>query len=662
MKSILQSIALLSAAILVASCDSSSGGGAAAVIPPQAPQVSATGSAVKGIIDGATVTAVDADGDTIASTVVTNGTYNLAYDAAQVAAGITDPITITITGGSTICDYDNPDNSGNDCPTGLAAPNDFATFGESYDLPADFVIRSIVANASEGGISHVSPLSEIALVKALEKANGTALTPADVTEANRALSGLIEAITGISLDGVDFTQVQTANLAATGAVTDSPAQLALAAFAAGVIGSQQPGETLAQTITRLAGLFTIDADGNITGSGTNISAFATAVARGLAAAAAARPNGTVSAAVGNANANAALYASFGAAAVKLPPSAAAGSAEPIDQTKAFVIKLSQVIGEVVSSTGAQGFGGQANASATEAFASELEQVRLLSSTSATQAQRRLDAALKADAAAIDAGTKTSPVTNAVEDGETADDDGLEYVLTKNGEGDFTVTGVSSRWPLDADAATAAGLAVVTLTGATASSDATSVSIPEATLTTTVGTTTLQTFVGSFSAAPGTAAGTEDLTLTGTVTGQTPGVSFSIDASLIGDSEADDATPTYSIAFTFSSLAANDLTLTFAGTVGSSTQGFTIASPAGAINGSITRTGNVDVNTLTDGSATLTLTLTDGNLPAQGTIGTFSVGTGEAAVDTATLDANGVVTYDDGSIQALPAIIFPDPAS
>jgi hypothetical protein len=83
MKSILQGIAILSAAALIAGCDSNSGGASSVGVTPPTPQTSSTGSAVKGLINGATVTASDTGGTRqIGSSTVLNGTYNIAYDTA----------------------------------------------------------------------------------------------------------------------------------------------------------------------------------------------------------------------------------------------------------------------------------------------------------------------------------------------------------------------------------------------------------------------------------------------------------------------------------------------------------------------------------------------------------------------------------------------------
>ena len=658
MKSILQSIALLSAAVLIASCDSSSGGGAGVAVTPPAPQVSATGSAVKGIIDGATVTATDAGGtgNQIGSSTVLNGTYDIAYDIAAFPT-ITDPIVVTVTGGSALCDFENPDNSGNDC---RQLDDTFVAFGQSYDITGT-VLRSNISAGSAGGISSVSPLSEIAASKA-----ASPLTPAAVTQANLAISGLIEAISGVSLNGVDFTTIAPADLTASGSVTDSPAQLAIGAFGAAILGSQNAGETIGQTIARLSAGITINpATGNIDSTGTALGIFAAAYARGLAVAAKRRPNGVISAAAANAASNAAAFTALGNNPVSISPSSTPGSAAPIDTVRAFVTKLGSVVGELLGTTGAQGSGGATAVSSTEALAAQLDAVAAVSSTNATKSFTRLDAALKADAAAITAGTKTSPVTNAV---ETEGDDGLAYVLTQDATSGFTVTGVSSRWPLTE----ATGGNTVTLTADTATATGSTFSIPAATLTTTSGTTTTQTFTGSASRAAGTTAGTSDLAFSGSVTAQTAGTSLSIaltatgvaDASITGDAATGG---TYTANFSFASATANDVSLTLSGTIGANAQTVTFTTPSGTITSTVTRAagagdnGASDQITLTDGSgAVLTLNaLVNGSLPSSGTIGTFTVTGTDGSI--ATLGANGFVTYNDGSIQTLAALLFPDPS-
>lgn len=659
MKSILKSIALLSAAVLVASCDSSSGGGSAAVVTPPAPQISTAGSGTKGIMIGSTVVITDAAGAELGrSTTGADGSYSVALVNSTQGGTINGPLTVTITGGQTICDFDNA-GTANDCPTGNPAPNNFVAFGTTYDLPATFAIRSQVAAPSTGAVSHITPLTEFATLKAIETAGTTAPTAAQVTTSLRAISGLVEAVSGVSLGGVDISQFQPADLTNTGGTNASPVALALAGLSASIVGAQGANESLAATITRLAALITIDANGNVSGTGTNLGILVSAFARGLAVAANASGNGVLAQAANNASNLANTYTNLGNATVTVPPLSVPGDNTAGVATKAFVTKLAQAVADVTSATGAQGAGEDGSVGATEAFATELDTIATLTGGNATTAFSRLDADLRAAAAALAAGES---VTDAVEAGDA--DDGVEYVLTKAADGTLTATGVSSRWPL----ASTAQNNQVTLTADTASSTTTAINLDNVVVTTRQGTTVVQTFTGSATNTFDPAAGTDSPTFTGTITtsGATATASsFGIDAS--GTAIPRTGTGgTYTATFTFNATGtANDLTLTINGTVGASLQNFTIisasntgATPAG-ITGTVTRTGTTDVNTLTDGSATLTLTVTNGSVvaDANGIIGTFTEGTGEAQVTTATLNNTGVVTFTDGSILLLPSIIF-----
>jgi hypothetical protein len=672
MKSILQSIALLSAAVLIASCDSSSGGGASAVITPPAPQVSATGSGTKGIIVGGAVTVTDADGDQIGSSVTAaDGTYDIAYDAAAVAAGVTDPLTITITGGQAQCDFDNA-GTANDCPTGNPAPNDFVAFGVLYDLPATFALRSLAPAASAGGISHVTPLSEIATLKALEKAGATStasLTAAQVSEANLALGGLFEAITGISLGGVDITQLKPADITVTGGTTASALQQALAAFAAAIVGDQASGESLQATILRLSNLFTIGANGQVTGTGTNLGLLTAAIAKSLAVVSGKTGNTAIASAVNNANSLATVYTNLGAGTVTVPAATVTGNVDnALAQTKTFVTKLAQIVGEVTAATGAQGSGDDGSVGATEAFVTELDAVANLSSGNATKALTKLSDAIIAASQTVVAGTD---VVN-----DATSEDGITLTLSVDADGALTLSNVSSVWPLME--ATGGNTVTVTVSDDTANTasapvaatdidaaEASTFSLTGVTMVTTTGTTTLQTFTGDISNTYDATAGTDSFALVGNVTGSSTGTgsTFGINVSVSNEprGDTDGTSGTYSASFTFTGTgASDDLTLTLSGTVGAALQGFTVNTESGsAISGTVTRTGTTDVNTLTDGVATLTLTVTNGSVVADslGVIGTFTVGTGELTTTTATLDNTGVVTFTDSSILLLPAIIF-----
>lgn len=659
MKSILKSIALLSAAVLVASCDSSSGGGSNNVATPPAPQTSTAGSGTKGIMVGADVVITDAAGAQLGqSTTDASGGYTVALDNSTQGGTITGPLTVTISGGQLTCDFDN-DGTANDCPTGLPAPNNFVAFGQTYDAPAGFAIRSQIATPSTGVVSHVTPLSEIATLKAIESAGTSAPTQAQVTTALLALSGLVEALSGISLGGVDITQIQPVDLTSNTA-SASDAALVLGGLSASIIGAQGTND-LATTITQLAALVTIDANGNLSGTGTNLGTLTAAFARGLQVAATKSGKGTLAQAATNAANLATTYTNLGNATVTVPPLTPTGGTAAGAATKAFVTKLATVVGEVTVATGAQGAGEDGSVGATEAFAAELDAVARASSGNATIALAKISDAVLAASQTVVAGT---PVENGSDD-----EDGITFTLAVDADGAFTLSNVSSTWPLADAAANKVTITVSDDTANTASAgteggEATSFSLTGVTMTTlnAAGTSVAQTFTGNISNTYDATAGTDTIAFDGTIATAATGTgsTFAIDIDA-ADVPRTGTGGTYTAVFTFEATGtANDLTLTLSGTIGASLQSYTIVSASGiGINGTVTRSGTTDVNTLSDGSATLTLTVTNGVVvaDANGVIGTFTEGTGDAAATTATLNNTGVVTFTDGSILLLPSIIF-----
>ncbi|MBV1879465.1 MAG: hypothetical protein KUG79_17625 [Pseudomonadales bacterium] len=666
MKSILQGIALAAAVILIASCDSSSGSRNSNVITPT-PQDGVAGAGVKGVILGGTVTIVDADGDTLATTVTRGlddpdgapGTYSVIYDAAEIA-GITYPLTITITNPDgtalTICDFvnDAAANPGEDCRTGDEA-NPFVAFGETYALDMDFELAGLIPedpNAQTASM-FVSPATAIAASIA---AANTVDNKADAAKnANNQVLGLISNFSGISFGDTPLNEINIADVTDDEA-DENPAGLAIAAFAAAVVANQEEGKSLANVIEEFRTAI-------VDGTPTKLAKLTNGLARALSVIAAKSGNNGIATAAQNASEKSAIFGMLddddGPVIFPGPDSDA-----NILATDAFVIKLGQVIGAIADTTGAEGAGS--SDSVTETFATELDAVASISSGNATKAFSKLEAALLADAAKITADPTLSPITNAVEAGTAeAPDDGIEYVLTAvtdaSGEvetGSFTVTGVSSRWPLmEADGTDGN---TVTLTGDTATADATGVTIPSVTLITSQAGVTLQTFTGDFAIVNGSGPDLfTSITLNGAIVGATAGTSFTVAATL---SDVDDSgsktTGTYTFALGFTSASAEDLTLAFNGTIGAELQNFAVTAGSNTIIGTVSRQTvdgvDTDTDVFTDGSISLTLTVVDGVVQeTSGVIGNLTFGD----VSTGTLGNDGVVTYSDGSIRFLPAVIF-----
>lgn len=620
---------------------------------------------------GSTVVVTDAAGAELGRSVTSaDGSYDVALDNSTQGGNITGPLTVTITGGDTICDFDNPDNSGNDCPTGNPAPNDFVVFGTQYPLPATFAIRSSVPAPTNGGVSHVTPISEIANLKAIELAGATTPTAAQQQTALRALGGLVNALSGVDL-GADFTQTRPSNLANLGA-TDGLEGLVMGGISASILG--EGDADLNSVINVFAALITINATtGNLEGTGTNLGRLVSAFARGLRVAAARSGSVQLGQIADQAVNLANLYTGLGNATVTIPnnDAAADGSA-----TRAFVTNLATAVNDVTVATGAQGSGADGSVGATEAFASELDAVARLSSGNATIALEKLSDAVIAASQTLQAeGATVTSVTN-----DATTEDGLEFTLAL-ADGTFTLSGVSSAWPIAADAA---NRVVITATDtdpntagpalAATASEAASLSSLNLTGVTMVSTTTAgtQTFTGSIVNTYDATAMTDTLAFDGTIAvaaptgGSATGSTLTVDVDVTADPRnptAESTRGTYTAVFTFDATDdSTDLTLALSGTVGAALQQYVVTSAnSSPVTGTVTRNGATDVNTLTDvNGSILTLTVTDGVVVpvtradgAADIIGVFT----EAGTETATLNNTGVVTFADGSVLLLPSIIF-----
>jgi hypothetical protein len=670
MKSILKGAALLSAAVLIASCDSSSGGGSTAVTPAPAPQASVTGTAVKGVIDAASINVTDGEGNVVGTGTVTNGVYDVTYDADQAGGTLTPPLTISVgsDGATQICDLNvaGPD----DC---TAPDGTSVSFGQTYPLPAGFVLRTVETAITNGDANNASGATEIATIKAAEDG----LTVASFTQAELAIGGLIETLTGIPL-GTTLRAIAASNLAGNPA-SDSQAALAIAAFNAAVLDFQNDsGVSLAQAFAAIAAIITINDDGSISSTGAELEALANSIVAGLRTASEASGNGAVTNAIGTAETLEIFYGLNPGAVTILPQTDPTSTEDPgaVALTKAFIGTFAAVLGDVLETTGAAGFGS--SESATEVFAKELRAVELATSSNATIAFNKLDEALLDAAEALDADpTSTTAGVNCAfgaDDCAETEDDGLAFTLARTVDETsqavtFTATDVSSAWPI---LATADNQVVITAAEATATGE-TSVSIPAVTVASDVGDELAQTFTGSYTssitaavAATDEAAATpetRDAALTGTIeTTDTGTSSFAVSlavSDVVLDDEGDVDSGDYTATFSF---AASDgspsVSLGFVGDIGDRTQAYSITTPSGTISGTVVRTpaegssgrnNDSDTVTITDGTATLTTTLSEGNFVS----GALSVGT----TSTGTVDSDGIVTYTDGTVQALPAIIF-----
>ena len=657
MKSILQSIALVSAILFIVSCDSGGTSGVTNVPidppqPPADPEFGLDGRAVKGVVGGATITVTDSAGADVAiasgGTTGADGSYTIIFDQAEVSA----PIVVTVSGGgdaTMVCDIDLA-GTDDDCAVGDGTS---VAFGESYPLPATFALRGLVAEVpTEDGASatvNITPASDLATNLALASADTSALTAADVEDASSQVLGLIQTITGADLSGQDLNDIAIPDVSdSADAAAASESSLALAAFSAAIIANQGDGETVGDVITRVNASLTADADGNLAASGTELSSLTNSIVTALTTVSAQVTAGggdssAVDAAVDNAEAIEEVYETIGDEDVSVPPVPEPGSTAPADQTKAFISTFSNVVSSALATTGAAGAGGDGQ-SATELFASELDAVAALNSGPATAASRALQDAVNAAVAdltedgtvAIDNADATNPVT---------------FSLTKAG----TVFSIA-----DASATqTSADGTVVVISATTGTSEGAGVfSLEGVTMVTTKpgaaqgdDPVTTQTFTaGTLTGA--VVDGIRQTTFVGTVSGGVTTTSFGLSITYLEQANGD----TYGADISFASATTDDLSLGLSGTVGQDIGNYVVRAGGDTISFTATPTA-VGTGTVvfSDGTVLMTLSLENGAVVADqaGNIAVLTV----AGVETGTVSANGTVTYSDGSIQSLPAGIF-----
>jgi hypothetical protein len=463
---------------------------------------------------------------------------------------------------------------------------------------------------------------------------------------------LIQVATGADLSGITLRTFVLPDLSAAASAALSEQDFSIALFGAAIIG-QVGSNGLADipaVITSIYEGITV-VNGNISISGTLLARMATQVSIGAAAIQAQLDAAGVAAPTfianieANSSGNAALFLLSGDEPVTISAPAVPGSDDPLDQTKTFVTSLSKVINSLLTTTGAQGFGGTQQG-ATEVFADELNAVSLLGSGASTSAFWQL---LNAIGDVLDSESALTAGGSAMLSG----DDVSGTLALSDDEATVTLTDASSSWT---DGDITVMLAIPTGThmndGASGWLSGTGM-----TLTTWQGETLLQTFTGDFSmtfSPENDDLGLSAMTFNGWIT--TPGApgTFALDVDLSGLTGStapgiggSDIAGNYTVTLSF-----DDLAVSLNGVLRGLNQAFSITSGGSTIWGTVTRDGDTDTDTLTDTTTTLTLVL---DLSGSGELisGTFTAG-GE---ETATMDGDGVVYYSDGSVQALPAAIF-----
>ena len=693
MKSILQFVTVLSVVALLASCGGNSDGdprGQVTITPPPE-QDGLGGTALKGTIIGGTVTVLDADGNNVpvASGGVTgaDGTYDITLSPDVSLNSLTLPLLIRVSGGNgatSVCDVNN-NGTDDDCLTNDGVT--YVAFRETFELPADFVLESVLAvlpadtpGTSTSFTANITPATHLQAALAREAVGaGASLTVEAVQEAEQEVLGLIESITGVEMENVSLATIAVQDVAAVGADTaNGTAQsLAISAFAAAVAGlvdaTDETQNDVQEVLVNLVVLVTSGDDG-LEITGIDIAELSTAVAESFGDI----TEALVEAGVDNEVADAVVAAQsaaeqkayegqlIGSGILTLPPAMIDPTSDsPKLLANEFLDKFINVLTVWTDVTGAEE--GTTNVAPTEILFTELADAETYGAGAATEAFDSLMEALIAEEAQLEAG---SSITN-----DETSEDGLLYTLDKDAAGVVTL--------MNAQSVTTGKEGVVRTTitiaegtwqrdpGVSGEFDLTDVVL----LTEMVGETDsqLQHFTGNVNAVfapdatdPGD-LGLTTLTYDGTHRGtSSDGDTFTIHATLsnlsgtaVEGGSGQNIDGDYSITFTFD--GDQNIAFNLNGTFRDEVQSFWIR--AGGLTtaegvsmggdllmGTLSESEDTDNYTVTDGTALLTVIIDIANEPP--TLGSAVITVGETEV--ATINEDGLVTFSDDSIRFLPA--------
>jgi hypothetical protein len=185
-------------AMTVACGDSGSSSAPAASDPaPPAPTFgySIQGTAVKGVISGATISVIDGDGAPVNSATTTSGSDGSFSIEFSTTAEVVEPVQISLngTGATTVCDVSPTCEYGIDSDGNALA----ASFGDAYNLPEGFILRATITGLTadgdnRSGTAFISPLSDFVTVLALEMGSGEDLTATNLDVANDRVIGFVQ--------------------------------------------------------------------------------------------------------------------------------------------------------------------------------------------------------------------------------------------------------------------------------------------------------------------------------------------------------------------------------------------------------------------------------------------------------------------------------------
>jgi len=695
-KAIQFSALVLATSFLLVGCGK--GGGVPAVPEPSEPSVvqnGLEGTVVKGIVAGAGVTVVDANGeqlDVFGVETGADGSYTITFSTDTIAAGIQTPIQVIIdgTGATAVCDVVNSDGSGDDCLN--ADGTTYAAFGETFTLPSGFQLRAVIPTLPDPtaviarATVNPNPFTELATAIAL--GDGATLTETAVNEANAEVLGILQLLfPGIDVSAdmsaggynlnsipiVDITDLENAGTVP--ALSHAMAALS-ASFAALVDPDVAAFANLGQVISTLRTAFKSGVTNGILALiGEQSAAVFASIVADLTEI---DPTNTSLDALGDisdgASAVAGAYGGLppddtvdipvididcGDDCPEPPVCSVLDAACALSLTQSFVAGLSDMIVNLIALVGLNEDGTVPVDSSLIVFHDQFMFIADTYSADSMAAFDNLMDGIDAAAREIKLGTSASITVTGTN---------LSYTVagTESATGsDFTVTDAKSvsggvTLEIASGTKTVVEASGVETTGSFSATDISMVTASSA--------GTLQTFTGSVSAtftAETAGLGLTSLDMDGNVNvAGTDGGDWGVELDLTGltgvsdgDTVVGSAAGSYSATF-----SVDDLSFTLEGerAAGVGTlDDFSISLDDQVFSGSVTRvvaaSGAItDTTTLTDGGE-VTLTLTT-LLPVSGATSTTGVFTA-LGFETGDLDNAGLITYSDETVQQLAATIF-----
>jgi len=362
-------LCVLSLLILLASCGGGSDSSENIIVDPPAPPQDGIGGSAASRIRGGRISIQDANGDdvVVASGRTTNesGSYRLVFSEFEILEGITPPLLLTLdgTGATAVCDFDQEGD--NDC---LTREGNFASYGETYNLPDGFSLRALAPTyppESESGDRLInvnfSAASDLAAALAIESSAGGTLDRDLVELANQQAMGFVEFTSGLSSSGLDINSIANLDLPVASS-TPTPA-LALALFNASLHGQVNTEVSnvadYRRVLNRMTNQVNATATGNLRSMGSYLSQAMTAFVTGSTAyqASLATPSAVLAGAIASRQIPVRLLEQTGSGTVDIALPADPASSDALDRGRTMISRLSEVMGSTLLISTTPAFGG-----------------------------------------------------------------------------------------------------------------------------------------------------------------------------------------------------------------------------------------------------------------------------------------------------------------